>query len=362
MPTVTKPSTMARRAKDRQRKRNELLDASEGIFLQKEYALATAEEIAQEAGVSVGTIYNFFQNKEGVYRELADRIARDLLRQCREVIAPVAVAEEAIEALVRLRLTHYERHRLFFQLFTYERSGGHSPFTLTAEDSVAVLYQEYLEFVGALFSRTHTELQIENSAPLHSALSLEGNINAFMAYWSHMGNEESLAHMAGHITKNLLYANLEAPETKKRKGRPRTRKNNREVYISRYDDKRLRELMAVARRFGREGEDPHLKELETALSRGKMVDLQDVPPDLVTMNSKVCLLDLKEKQELVRSLVFPVDARSEEEHISILEPLGTTMLGYRVGDVFTVSDDGNKRKYQVLDILYQPEAAGDYHL
>src|SRR5690554_6603658 len=97
MPTVTKPATMARRAKDRQRKRTELLDAAERIFLQKEYALATAEEIAQGAGVSVGTIYNFFQSKEGVYRELADRIVRDLLRQCKEEIAPVAVAEEAIE-------------------------------------------------------------------------------------------------------------------------------------------------------------------------------------------------------------------------------------------------------------------------
>ncbi len=362
MPAITKPSTMARRAKDRQRKRNELLKAAESVFLQKEYALATAEEIALEAGVSVGTIYNFFQNKEGVYRELTDKIARQLLEQCREQVSPVKIAEEAIEALIRLRLIHFERHRLFFQLFTYDRGSGQTPFALKPEDSVAVLYREYLQFVGSLFTRIHGELQTENSAPLHSALSLEGNIDAFMAYWSHMGNQEPLADMAGHITKNLLHQNNNNTDHVYRNKRPRTRRSSREIYISRYDDKRLKELIAVARRFGHDGGDLHLNELEAALSRGKMVDLQDVPPDLITMNSKVCLLDTNHKQELIRTLVFPVDARSDSEHVSILEPLGTAMLGYRIGDTFCVNTDTPQVKYLVVDILYQPEAAGDYDL
>ena len=48
--------------------------------------------------------------------------------------------------------------------------------------------------------------------------------------------------------------------------------------------------------------------------------------------------------------------------ISILAPLGTAVLGYRRGDTFEWNVPGRVRRLQVEDVLYQPEAAGDYHL
>ncbi len=62
------------------------------------------------------------------------------------------------------------------------------------------------------------------------------------------------------------------------------------------------------------------------------------------------------------SLVFPTEADSDEGKISILAPIGTAILGYRSGDTIEWSVPSGLRRIKVDEILYQPEASGDYDL
>ncbi len=80
------------------------------------------------------------------------------------------------------------------------------------------------------------------------------------------------------------------------------------------------------------------------------------------MNSKVHLLDLETKEEMTYTLVFPDAADIIAGKISVLAPIGTAMLGYRAGDTFSWEVPAGVRRIEVLAILYQPEASGDYHL
>ena len=80
------------------------------------------------------------------------------------------------------------------------------------------------------------------------------------------------------------------------------------------------------------------------------------------MNSKVCLRDLDTGEELEYTLVFPGDANLEAGKISILAPVGTALIGYRSGDRISWTVPGGIRKLKIIKVLYQPEAAGDYHL
>jgi regulator of nucleoside diphosphate kinase len=80
------------------------------------------------------------------------------------------------------------------------------------------------------------------------------------------------------------------------------------------------------------------------------------------MNATVRLRDLATKKELTYTLVFPSDADAAQNRISVLAPIGTALIGYRVGDVITWKVPGGLRKLRVEKIIYQPEAAGDYHL
>jgi regulator of nucleoside diphosphate kinase len=136
---------------------------------------------------------------------------------------------------------------------------------------------------------------------------------------------------------------------------------NRTIYITQFDMARLREQILQARRLT-SGTLPSLAKLDAELNRATVVDATSVPPDVITMNSRVRLLDLDTGEEMVFTLVFPAEADITESKISVLAPIGTAMLGYRAGDTFTWEVPDGERTLQVKELLYQPEAAGDYHL
>jgi regulator of nucleoside diphosphate kinase len=105
-----------------------------------------------------------------------------------------------------------------------------------------------------------------------------------------------------------------------------------------------------------------LEDLVGELARAKVVSSKKVPPDVVTMNSKVVLRDVDTSEEMTYSLVFPKDADVDVGAISILAPVGTAILGYSEGDVIEWPVPSGIRRIRIEKILYQPEAAGDFHL
>lgn len=137
--------------------------------------------------------------------------------------------------------------------------------------------------------------------------------------------------------------------------------NNRTIYITELDLKRLRELIADAGSTSYRNSS-YLKQLDAELHRGQVVAPQDVPSDVITMNSRVRLIDVESGEEMKYTLVFPQDADSAQGKISILAPIGTAMLGYRVGDVFSWSVPDGVRQLKVVEIIFQPEASGNYEL
>jgi len=137
--------------------------------------------------------------------------------------------------------------------------------------------------------------------------------------------------------------------------------SDRTIYITDYDMKRLTELIADIKGFNYYGRDD-LKQLEAELERGQLVAPGDVPRDVITMNSTARLTDLDTGEDLAYTLVFPKDADIRQGRISVLAPIGTAMLGYRVGDTFEWPVPEGKRRLKVEEVLYQPEAVGDYHL
>ena len=135
----------------------------------------------------------------------------------------------------------------------------------------------------------------------------------------------------------------------------------RRLHITEFDKSRLEELIAVAEEFGSQ-DRKDLTSLAEELERAEVVSPKDVPADVVTMNSKVVLRDLSTSKEMTYVLVFPRDANIDAGAISVLAPVGTAILGYAKGDVVEWPVPSGVRRIRIDDVLYQPEAAGDYHL
>lgn len=133
------------------------------------------------------------------------------------------------------------------------------------------------------------------------------------------------------------------------------------IHITELDRRRLLDLIMDAQSKGYHG-SIYLEKLRGELDRAEIVQPQEIPDDVITMNSKVALLDLDTQEEEIYTLVYPENANSTEGKVSVLAPIGTAMLGYRVGDVFEWEVPAGKRRLKVDRIIYQPEASGDYEL
>jgi len=128
------------------------------------------------------------------------------------------------------------------------------------------------------------------------------------------------------------------------------------IYVTAADRKLLLALLEGRRLYGREDRRT-LEALEEELDRAVVVDTADVPPDVVTVGSRVHLVDLDSGEELLFTVVFPSRANANEGRISVLAPLGTAVLGYRTDDHIEWDVPGGRRRLRVLRVVYQPESA-----
>ena len=135
----------------------------------------------------------------------------------------------------------------------------------------------------------------------------------------------------------------------------------RKIFITDTDRDRLEKLLLGTRVWSSRDKE-HLQALEEELDKAHIVGSRDIPGDVVTMRSQVRVKDMKSGTEMDLSVVFPYEADLEQGKISVLAPVGTALLGYRVGDTIEWKVPGGLRRLKIERILYQPEAAGDYHL
>ncbi len=130
------------------------------------------------------------------------------------------------------------------------------------------------------------------------------------------------------------------------------------VVLSSRDADRLENLLASMPSSAFAGK----KELEAELDRADIVESEEIPPNVVTMNSTVRFRVTSSQEEFTLTLVYPRDMDDSGKTISILAPVGSAMLGLSQGDeIEWPKPGGGMLKVYVEEITYQPERAGDYH-
>ncbi|MEO8350751.1 MAG: GreA/GreB family elongation factor [Chthoniobacteraceae bacterium] len=100
-----------------------------------------------------------------------------------------------------------------------------------------------------------------------------------------------------------------------------------------------------------------LHELKCDLAHAEIVAPNDVPADVITLNTRVELRDLDNGSHIRFTFVIPAEADIAQGKISVLSPLGISMLGYRVGDVFEWPALNGKWRLKIMHVQVQPEAA-----
>jgi regulator of nucleoside diphosphate kinase len=132
---------------------------------------------------------------------------------------------------------------------------------------------------------------------------------------------------------------------------------DRTIFVTQKD---LEQLTRLLETHGSRRDADVRTALEEELGHAVVVDSAQIPPDVVTMNSRVRFEDLDTNEKLEVTLVYPRDSDVDQDKVSVLAPVGSALLGLSVGQSIRWPLPGGKSRHlRVVSVTYQPEAAGD---
>ncbi len=133
------------------------------------------------------------------------------------------------------------------------------------------------------------------------------------------------------------------------------------LIISRLDYARIKKCISDARQANTISKS-EAEKLGEELESAKIVEPREIPSDVVTMNSVVKLSFLNNDKLVQLQIVYPDQANLKQNKISILSPIATALIGYKVNDEIDWVVPAGLTRIRIDEITYQPEAAGDYDL
>ena len=126
--------------------------------------------------------------------------------------------------------------------------------------------------------------------------------------------------------------------------------------LTKHDHQRLQGFVRPA---GERSAAPRKSVIDAVLDEADLVAPEEVAPDIVTMRSRVLVADVATGKKVELTLCYPQEADPSRGHISVLSPVGASLLGRRVGSMATwLSPDGVPNEAIVAALLFQPETAG----
>jgi regulator of nucleoside diphosphate kinase len=105
-----------------------------------------------------------------------------------------------------------------------------------------------------------------------------------------------------------------------------------------------------------------LQDLMRELERSTIVESTEIPGNVVTMNSMIDVVEIDSNTTRTLQLVYPDASNIDNGKISIFSPVGTALIGYKVGDIIDWPVPSGIKHLKIENISYKPEASGDYHL
>ena len=128
------------------------------------------------------------------------------------------------------------------------------------------------------------------------------------------------------------------------------------IIVSTRDAARLEQVLA----------HPDLHDVESAarladeISRATLLAPEAMPTDVVTMDSRVVCIEAVSGTRHELTLSWPAEADAAQGRVSVLAPIGSALLGLRVGQsIRWPGPAGRDLQVQVTEVTFRPEADGD---
>ncbi len=96
--------------------------------------------------------------------------------------------------------------------------------------------------------------------------------------------------------------------------------------------------------------EARIVEIENMLNNAKVIDEDNIDTDVVSVGSKVTVMDMEDKEEEEYLIVGSTEADPMNGKISDESPVGSALLGHKIDEVVTVEAPLGKMEYKIIKI------------
>lgn len=139
-----------RKERDKQIRRNDILEAAERVFAARGYHNANVSEIAKEAQYATGTVYLYFKDKEDIYQALIEKGLEDFLFYVREKTQDLTDPVEKLRCFLAEKFRFFQAHRDFFKLYIVEGNSFQSAFSGEKRKECLAKHMQIVEISSAI--------------------------------------------------------------------------------------------------------------------------------------------------------------------------------------------------------------------
>ena len=93
--------------------------------------------------------------------------------------------------------------------------------------------------------------------------------------------------------------------------------------------------------------------LETELKKAKIVNTEELPTDVVRLNSTVVIKEENQDKMIQLTVVTPEKADNMNKKISIMSPIGTALIGFRKGEKVRWKVPAGTKTFKIMDVYHQ---------
>ena len=195
---------LSRKEREYQARREEILRAAERIFAKNGFHNSTVAEIAKESEFAIGTLYQFFKNKEELYYtmmiEKFDLLYNTLLTE----VGKNTKCFEKLNCLVGVVLAFIEQNVDFFKIFTWELNVLNSNMNHNLKDQLITKHFAYSKLISDVIKEGLQERVLKEGNADDLSTALLGMMNIFSFNWMYNQQQDSLREKASLIVNLFL--------------------------------------------------------------------------------------------------------------------------------------------------------------
>ena len=196
---------MTRKKLEREARKRDILETALVLFAEKDFHEVTVDEIAERVGLSKGTLYLYFENKEHLFFSIIQDKTDALFNSLQTSIQREAPFLECLKDFIHSYLAFFEEHKHYFKIIHCEKSRMDEHYADRLKAHMIKSFDDFEELILILIAKGQEENVLRALRPDLITKSLRGLLNAFTFQSIFMNNEYSLVDETPHVFDLFLY-------------------------------------------------------------------------------------------------------------------------------------------------------------